>query len=194
MSQQLDKIELSLEILHTRSKIAQDSQKKSTQHLEEETIEVKIKSKSIQLKTKKKQQHRFNRCPYHRSIRCLAEVPTPCRSISLGSKLKSSQVTLYHRLNRQSQAKHRCIRCSLFQRACLVDLNSSSAPVEPTLQNQPPVHWMYYVPESLFELISEPFQHRLNRCPYGSCTGAMTQAQILCQNPQWLLFGHRKTG
>ena len=47
------KIELALEILHTRSKTAQDSQKKSTQHLEEETIEVEIKSKSIQLKTKK---------------------------------------------------------------------------------------------------------------------------------------------
>ena len=76
----------------------------------------------------------------------------------------------------------------------LVDLNSSSAPVEPTLQNQPPVHWMYYVPESLFELISKPLQHRLNRCPYGACTGAMTQAWILCQNPQRLLFGHRETG
>ena len=62
----------------------------------------------------------------------------------------------------------------------LVDLNSSSAPVEPTLQNQRPVHWMYYVPESLFELISEPLQHRLNRYPYGACTGAMTQAWILC--------------
>ena len=47
------KIELALEILHTRSKTAQDNQKKSTQHLEEETIEVEIKSKSIQLKTKK---------------------------------------------------------------------------------------------------------------------------------------------
>ena len=65
----------------------------------------------------------------------------------------------------------------------LVDLNSPSAPVEPTLQNQAPVHWIYYVPESLFELISEPLQHRLNRCPYGACTGAMTQAWILCQNP-----------
>ena len=65
----------------------------------------------------------------------------------------------------------------------LVDLNSPSAPVEPTLQNQAPVHWMYYVPERLFELISEPLQHRLNRCPYGACTGAMTQAWILCQNP-----------
>ena len=76
----------------------------------------------------------------------------------------------------------------------LVDLNSSSAPVEPTLQNQQPVHWMYYVPESLFELNSEPLQHRLNRCPYGACTGAMTQAWILCQNPRWQLFGHRETG
>ena len=48
--------------------------------------------------------------------------------------------------------------------------------------------------KSLFELISEPLQHRLNRCPYGACTGAMTQAWILCQNPQRLLFGHRETG
>ena len=49
----MTKIKLALEILHTRSKIAQDSQKKSTQLLEKETIEVEIKSKSIQLKTKK---------------------------------------------------------------------------------------------------------------------------------------------
>ena len=49
----MTKIELALEILHTRSKTAQDSQKKSTKHLEEETIEVEIKSKSIQLKMKK---------------------------------------------------------------------------------------------------------------------------------------------
>ena len=70
----------------------------------------------------------------------------------------------------------------------LVDLNSSSAPVEPTLKNQPSVHWMYYVPESLFELISEPLQHRLNRCPYGACTGAMTQAWILCQNSNGYFF------
>ena len=42
---------------------------------------------------------------------------------------------------------------------------------------------MYYVPENLFELISEPLQHWLNRCPYEACTGAMTQAWILCPNP-----------
>ena len=45
-----------------------------------------------------------------------------------------------------------------------------------------PVHWASYVPESLFELISEPLQHRLNRCPYGACTGALKQAWTLCQN------------
>ena len=49
----MTKIELALEILHTRSKTTQDSQKKSTQHLEEEIIEVTFNSKSIQLKTKK---------------------------------------------------------------------------------------------------------------------------------------------
>ena len=49
----MTKIELALEILHTRSKTTQDSQNKSTQHLEEETIEVTFNSKSIQLKIKK---------------------------------------------------------------------------------------------------------------------------------------------
>ena len=51
-----------------------------------------------------------------------------------------------------------------------------------------PVHQTSYVPESLFELISEPLQHRLNRCPYGACTGAMTQAWILCQNSNGYFF------
>ena len=49
----MTKIKLALEILHTHSKTAQNSQKKSAQHLEEETIEVTFNSKSIQLKTKK---------------------------------------------------------------------------------------------------------------------------------------------
>jgi len=49
----LIKIELALEILHTRSKTAQDGQYKLTQRLEEETFEVTFKSKSIQLKIKK---------------------------------------------------------------------------------------------------------------------------------------------
>jgi hypothetical protein len=49
----LNKIELALEILHTRSKTVQDSQNKSTQHVEEETIEVTFNSRSIQLKIKK---------------------------------------------------------------------------------------------------------------------------------------------
>ena len=92
----------------------------------------------------------------------------------------------------------------------LVDFNFSSAPVEPTLRNQStgasevlcsrehvlvdlncssaPVHWMYFVPERLFELISEPLPHRLNRCPYGACTGAITQAWILCQNSNGYLL------
>ena len=39
--------------MHTRSKTAQDSKKKSTKYLEEETIEVTFDSKKIQLKTKK---------------------------------------------------------------------------------------------------------------------------------------------
>ena len=34
-------------------------------------------------------------------------------------------------MNRWSQAKHRCNRCTLFQRASLVDINSPSSPVEP---------------------------------------------------------------
>jgi len=49
----LTKIKLALEILHTHSNTAQDSQKKSIQHLEEEMIEEETKSKSIQLQNKK---------------------------------------------------------------------------------------------------------------------------------------------
>ena len=49
---------------------------------------------------------------------------------------------------------------------------------------------MYYVPESLFEWIRELLLHWLDRCPIGACIGAMTQAWILRQNPQRLLFGH----
>jgi len=49
----LTEIELALEILHTRSNTAQDSPMKSIQHLEKETIEKGIKSKSTQLKKKK---------------------------------------------------------------------------------------------------------------------------------------------
>ena len=71
----------------------------------------------------------------------------------------------------------------MFQKAYLVDLNSSSALVEPTHQKHAPVHWMYYVPESLFEWTWELLQHRLNQCLFEACTGVMTQAWILCQNP-----------
>ena len=49
----MTKIELALEILHTRSKTAQDSQNKSIQYLEAKTIEVTFNFKSIQLKIKK---------------------------------------------------------------------------------------------------------------------------------------------
>jgi formate-dependent nitrite reductase cytochrome c552 subunit len=49
----LTKIELALEILHTRSNIAQDSPKKSIQYLAKETIKEEIKFKSIQLQNKK---------------------------------------------------------------------------------------------------------------------------------------------
>ena len=145
--------------------------------MEEETIKVTFNSESIQLK-----KDAWHRCLSIGASDAWRKFRRPCQPIS-ECKLKSSQVTLYHRLNIWSQAKHWCIRCTLFQRACLVDLNSPSAPVEPTLQNQAPVHLIYYVPESLFELISKSLQHRLNRRPYEVCTGAMTQAWILCQNP-----------
>ena len=49
----MTKIELALEILHTHSNTAQDSQEKSIQHLEEEMIKEEIKTKSIQLQNKK---------------------------------------------------------------------------------------------------------------------------------------------
>ena len=51
----MTKIELALEILHTLSNAAQNNPKKSIQHLEEETIEEEIKSKSNPLQIKKKQ-------------------------------------------------------------------------------------------------------------------------------------------
>ena len=143
--------------------------------------------------------------PKHRSIRCMAEGPTPCRSIFSGWRQKSSEAPVEPMV---MKSKHRCNESPLFQRACFGGLQLSSAPVEPTLRNQStgamkvlcsrehvwwtptslqhrlnrrfrikaPVHWMYFVPERLFELISEPLQHRLNRCPYGACTGVMTQA------------------
>jgi len=56
----LTKIKLALEILHTRSNTAQDSPKKSIQHLEEETIEEEIKSDLAS--KQEKPQHQFNRC------------------------------------------------------------------------------------------------------------------------------------
>ena len=57
-----------------------------------------------------------------------------------------------------------------------------------------PVHWMYFVPERLFELISEPLQHRLNRCPYGACTGANDASVDTVSELQRLLLWHRETG
>ena len=91
----------------------------------------------------------------------MAEVPTPLSAYLLWMQAGIKSKTPGHRLNRWSHDKHWCIWDTIFQRACLVDLNSPSAPVEPTFQNQPSVHWMYYIPESLFELISEPLQYRL---------------------------------
>ena len=42
----------------------------------------------------------------------------PCRSIFSGCRQESSQKLYKHRLNRRSKDKHRCIGCTLFQRAC----------------------------------------------------------------------------
>jgi len=118
----------------------------------------------------------------------------PCRSIFSGWRQESSQKLYSTGWTDGQKISTGAMEVFCSREYVLVDLNSPSAPVEPTLQNQAPVHWMYYVPECLFELISEPLQHRLNRCLYEACTGAMTQAWILCQKPQRLLMGHRETG
>ena len=103
--------------------------------------------------------------PKHRSIRCMAEGPTPCRSIFSGWRQKSSKAPVEpmvkkskHRCNESPlfqracfdglqplfstgwtdapKSKHRCNESPLFQRACFGGLQLSSAPVEPTVQNQ----------------------------------------------------------
>jgi len=163
-------------------------------HLEEETIEVTFKSKSIQLKTKKNSSTGLTDAPIIGASDAWRKFRRPV-GLSLleasWNQVKSLYITGWTDGPKQSTGALDVL-CS--REHVLVDLNSSSAPVEPTLQNQPPVHWMYYVPESLFELIDEPLQHRLNRCILGACTGAMTQTWILCQKPQRLLIGHRETG
>jgi len=58
----LTKIELALEILHTRSNTAQDSKKKPIQHLEEKQSKKKNQIQVNSTAKQEKQQHRFNRC------------------------------------------------------------------------------------------------------------------------------------
>ena len=135
------------------------------------------------VENEEKQQHRFNRCFSIGLSDAWRKFRRPYRSISLDAS--RNQINNLYSTGWTDGPKQNTgaldVLCS--REHVLVDLNSPSTPVEPTLQNQAPVHWIYYVPESLFELISEPLQHRLNRRPYGACTGAMTQAWILCQNP-----------
>ena len=53
--------------------------------------------------------------PKHRSIRCMAEGPTPCRSIFSGWRQKSSKAPVEPMV---TKSKHRCNESPLFQRAC----------------------------------------------------------------------------
>ena len=153
---------------------------------------VQIQVNSVE--NREKQQHRFNRCPGIGASDAWRKFRRPVGlSLWMQAEIKSTiSIAPIEPMVKKISTGALDVLCS--REHVLVDLNSPSAPVEPTLQNQAPVHWIYYVPESLFELISEPLQHRLNRCPYGACTGAMTQAWILCQKPQQLLIGHRETG
>ena len=156
--------------------------------MEEETIEVTFKSKSIQLKTKKNSSTDLTDAPSIGASDAWRKFRRPVGlSLWMQAEIKSTiSIAPVEPMVKKISTGALDVLCS--REHVLVDLNSPSAPVEPTLQNQAPVHWIYYVPESLFELISEPLQHRLNRCPYGACTGAMTQAWILCQKPQRLLI------
>ena len=108
--------------------------------MEEETIEVTFKSKSIQLKTKKNSSTGLTDAPsigasdawrkFRRPVGLTLWMQTECKSTNsiapvepMVKKISTGALdVLYSR-------EH-----------VLVDLNSPSAPVEPTLQNQAPVH------------------------------------------------------
>ena len=77
--------------------------------------------------------------PKHRSIRCMAEGPTPCRSIFSGWRQKSSEAPVEPMV---MKSKHRCIGCTLFQNTCLswsVNLFSTGWTDAPT--EHAPVQW-----------------------------------------------------
>ena len=71
--------------------------------------------------------------PKHRSIRCMAEGPMPCRSIFSGWRQESSKAPVEPMVKKISTGAMK-VFCS--REHVLVDLNSSSAPVEPTLHKQ----------------------------------------------------------
>jgi len=100
-----------------------------------------------------------------------------------------TSTSLQHRLNRHFGIKAP-VHQKFFVPESMFWLTSTSLQhrLNRRFRIKAPVHWMYFVPERLFELISEPLQHRLIRCPYGACTGAMTQAWILCQNSNGYFF------
>ena len=153
-------------------------------------IEIQVNSAENQ----KKQQHRLNRCPSIGASDAWRKFRRPVGlSLWMLAEIKSANYIApvepmvprkapVHQTSFVPESMFRWTSTSLQHR-----LNRHFG-------IKAPVHQTPYVPESLFELISEPLQHRLNRCPYGACTGAMTQAWILCQKPQRLLIGHRETG
>ena len=119
--------------------------------MEEETIEVTFKSKSIQLKTKKNSSTGLTDAHSIGASDAWRKFGRPVGlSLWMQAEIKSTiSIAPVEPMVKKINTGALDILCS--REHVLVDLNSSSAPVEPTLQNQPPVYWMYYVPESLFE-------------------------------------------
>ena len=143
---------------------------------------------------KEKQQHRLNRCPLHRSIRCLPEVPTPCRSISLDAsryQIRNPYSTGWT----DGPKKNTGALDVLYSREHgLMDFNFSSAPVEPTLQNQSTgaldvlcSRELVWVDQWTSSAPVEPMPLRsMHRCNEASLDTV--------SEPQRLQFGHRETG
>ena len=120
--------------------------------MEEETIEVTFKSKSIQLKTKKNSSTGLTDAlaSVHPTLGGSSDAPVGL-SLWMQAEIKSTiSIAPVEPMVKKISTGALDVLCS--REHVLVDLNSPSAPVEPTLQNQAPVHWIYYVPESLFEV------------------------------------------
>jgi len=92
----LTEFELALEILRTCSNSIQDSSKKSRKHLEEQKLEEEINSKLIQLKTRKRQHHRFNRRLGVGATKRAPVTPMPCLQSNSSTLMDSSFENIFY--------------------------------------------------------------------------------------------------